>query len=122
MIYQLKHGLTTNKKILVITKHKFGKTSKTITRLMFQAHRVKYHQSVMYTMANVIELFDTTWLEVANLLIDTKKLKPITPTSLFNQSILGLPLVWSVQIPNSNNYLLINDNLNIAVLVQLNKE
>jgi len=122
MIYQLKHGLTTNKKILVITKHKFGKTSKKITRLMFQAHRIKYHQSVMYTMTNVMELFDTTWLEVANLLIDAKKLEPITPTSLFNQSILGLPLVWSVQIPDSNNYLLINDNLNIAILVQLNKE
>ena len=122
MIYQLKHGMMTNKKIIVLQKHIFGKASPRITRLMFAAHRIKYNQNTMYSMSKIVELFDTMWLQVGENLFDAKMLEEIKPTSILNQPIINVPLVWSLKLKKPNEYLLINKHLSIGIHVTIDNK
>lgn len=120
MQHQLKYGATSNKRIIIPQLVRFGDVNN-ITMQMFQEHRKKYSNELYATLA-LAELFATIWLVFESFYIDAKELRIIGNSSRFKQQIIGVPMYWKYQMPNTNEYILFTRNMKIAITVTLHND
>lgn len=120
MEHHLKYGATSNKRIIIAQLVKFG-TERKATIQMFEEHKQKYGNKLYATLA-LAELFATEWLIFENFYLNVKELKIIGNSSRLNQPIIGVPMFWQYQVPNTNKYILLTRNMKVAIIVTLHND
>jgi hypothetical protein len=54
--------------------------------------------------------------------VDVKELHIIGNSSRLKQPIIGVPMYWQYQLPNTNEYILFTRNMGIAIGVTLHND
>jgi hypothetical protein len=120
MQHQLKYGATSSKRIIIPRLVAFGEENR-VTVQMFKEHQKKY-ENALYAQLAIAELFATRWLMFQDFFVDVKELRIIGNSSRLNQPIIGVPMFWQYQVPNTNKYILLTRNMKVAIIVTLHND